>query len=351
MSRSSLRRRGFTLVELLVVIAIIAALIGLLVPAVQKVREAANRIKCANNLRQMGLALHNYHDAQGQLPPGVEGWQTPWERAPNKGTHAYWSWMALILQFIEQDNVYMMADAWSHQSDNDPPNSTSWWCPWGDVWNNWAQTGSPNPGLSTLVRLYICPSESRNLLVEDFGIPGVFPATRIAFTTYVGVAGTRQKPWAGGFFIPLPPDPTDGVLFFRSKVRLIDITDGTSNTLMVGEHPPSTDLFAGWWFAGSGYDVSGRGDVVLGPREYDYVECLNNPNCVGVGPFNCSRDDVGFKPGSIWNNCDQVHFWSQHIGGGNFLYADSSVRFLPYAANTVLAQLMSRNGGEVIPEF
>src|SRR5262249_44844646 len=158
--------------ELLVVIAIIGVLIGLLLPAVQKIREAANRIKCANNMRQIGLALHNYNDSQGRLPPGTEGWQTPWLPAPNTGTHYGWSWMASILPSIEQDNLYRTADEWSHRGDKAPPDTTFYWFPWGDFWDNWAQTGSTNPAMSTLVNLYQCPSESRNLLVEDVGLAG-----------------------------------------------------------------------------------------------------------------------------------------------------------------------------------
>src|SRR5262249_14422666 len=151
-------------------------------------------------------------------PPGTEGWQTPWLRSPNEGTHYGWSWMAAILQFIEQDNLYRTADEWSHLGDNALPNTTYYWFPWGDFWNNWDQTGSTNPAMSTLVHLYICPSESRNLLVEDIPPLPWFPTTSIAFTTYLGVAGTRKKHWDNIFFYPLPPDRSDGVLYFRSKV-------------------------------------------------------------------------------------------------------------------------------------
>src|SRR5947209_8313350 len=105
--RSASRRTGFTLVELLVVIAIIGILIGLLLPAVQKIRDAAGRIKCANNLRQIGLGLHNYNDTMGQFPPGVSNpAQRPWLAGQNYGFHAYWSWLAELMPFVEQDNLW-----------------------------------------------------------------------------------------------------------------------------------------------------------------------------------------------------------------------------------------------------
>src|SRR5262249_59609426 len=113
-----------------------------------------------------------------------------------------------------------------------------------------------------------------------------------------------------------------GVLHFRSKVRITDITDGSSQTFLVGERPPSADLNWGWWW-GTGYDLSGRGDELLGPREYDFaaaVGCSANPK-------------VGFQPGRIQANCDQSHFWSLHIGGANWLLGDGSVKFVTYSVD------------------
>src|SRR5262249_20575983 len=128
----------------------------------------------------------------------------------------------------------------------------------------------------------------------------------------------------------------NGILYWTSKVRIADVTDGTSNTLLVGERPPSVDLYYGWWFAGAGWDGSGEGDVVLGARAYNYAASIG-----------CPASSVGFQQGDLKNPCDQAHFWSLHIGGANFLFADGSVRFLTYSANSILPALCSRNGGEV----
>jgi prepilin-type N-terminal cleavage/methylation domain-containing protein/prepilin-type processing-associated H-X9-DG protein len=391
MMRTS-RRSGFTLIELLVVIAIIGVLISLLLPAVQKIREAANRTQCLNNCKQMGLALHNYHDTFKRFPPGTDSGPRPWRQSPgNTGYTRYWSWMAYILPFIEQDNVWNMAVQWSHQGDpitisggSGPPDflgctpSSYFYTPWGDWFNAFANTKGPNPALGTVIKTYICPSEIRNLGAEPIILSSDNVTTSpVAFTEYLGVAGLQgdfgipADPAPTGFAVPQPPE-FNGILVYsdrttKRKVNFASISDGSSNTLMVGERPPSIDLASGWWFAGSGFDGSGIGDVMMGAREWLYATNIPSGNVSGVYGTGCPLTAVGFQPGSINDNCAQTRFWSWHPGGANWTFGDGSARFItytidtpsappptppttgsPYGTVTTLMQLATRNGGEVI---
>jgi prepilin-type N-terminal cleavage/methylation domain-containing protein/prepilin-type processing-associated H-X9-DG protein len=320
-------RNGFTLIELLVVIAIIAILIGLLLPAVQKVRDAANRMYCQNNLKQIGLACHNFNDTMGSLPPGVS------RSGGSPRVYEYWSWLAHILPYIEQDNVYREADTWMRTGDyylTAQPNY--FWWPWGDFWANFA-TAQPNPALGRLIKTYQCPGDSRTLRYETLD------NMKVAFTAYLGVSGVSHTSASS----PLGRDMS-GLIVWRTSypksgggIKVTDATDGLSNTALAGERPPSQDLWYGWWFAGAGYDGSGTGDVLLGARELEYAQsigCSANPK-------------LGLQPGRLTDNCDQSHFWSVHSGGSNFLMGDGSARFVPYGADIILPQMFTKDGGEV----
>jgi prepilin-type N-terminal cleavage/methylation domain-containing protein/prepilin-type processing-associated H-X9-DG protein len=352
------RRSAFSLIELLVVIAIIGVLIAMLLPAVQKVREAANRVHCLNNLKQIGLALHNYHDNFHRFPPSLD-YVAPFFPPPNRGWTYSWSWMAYILPYIEQDNLWNEAITWAHKGDpvTYPPVSSWFFFPPGDWFNNWANTGGPNPAFGTPVKLYACPSEPRNLVVVYEPFPNGVPLA-IAFTDYLGVDGIQGQDanppaWPAG--------DKSGILVSsdfttKRKVNIASITDGTTNTLMVGERPPSADMFSGWWFAPGGFDGSGVGDISLGARETVYASSLAGIIAQQYSGATCPLTKVGFQPGTINDNCDQVHFWSWHPAGANWLFADGSARFLTYGIDnpaqmtpaTTFMQLCTRNGGEVV---
>jgi prepilin-type N-terminal cleavage/methylation domain-containing protein len=345
------RRAAFTLIELLVVIAIIGMLCALLLAAVQQSRDTARRMECANHLKQIGLGLHAFHDLNKRLPAGVDSGGVCYISGPQDYSdgamfpHNYWSWMAQILPYVEQQNLWNQADTWSHGL---PISNLQWW-PWGGFWLS--PITPPNPAEAVVVPIYVCPADGRTLQAEYGDFFGDGQPLYIAFTSYVGVTGSDDPTFpatvssATGLpaALNVPSTNNNGVLFFRSAVPFAEIRDGLSCTLLVGERPPSADLGWGWWFDGSGWDGSGTGDVLLGARSFQYAASLG-----------CDPSNVGFQPGSTPESvCDQVHFWSMHAGGGNFLACDGSVHFLRYPANDVLMQLASRHGGEVasIPDF
>jgi prepilin-type N-terminal cleavage/methylation domain-containing protein/prepilin-type processing-associated H-X9-DG protein len=299
------RRRAFTLIELLVVIAIIAILIGLLLPAVQKVRSTAERLRCTNNLKQIGLALHTYHDQNGTFPPAL----TETTAARPKVEYPYISWMARILPYVEQPAMYAQMQKDSAAQSN----------PWNPT---------PHKGLATVMHVYKCPSDDREYIATR-----AQDGITVAFTAYLGVNGRNLN-------------TNDGILYWNSAVKFLDVTDGTSNTVMVGERPPSYDLVFGWWYAGAGqYDQTrgrntGSTDVDLGTAEFDMKSTAYQAN------LNCPTGPYPFGPGTILNPCDQFHFWSLHSGGSNFLLGDGAVRFFTYDAAPVMSALGTRAGGE-----
>jgi prepilin-type N-terminal cleavage/methylation domain-containing protein/prepilin-type processing-associated H-X9-DG protein len=332
--KHSTYRIGFTLIELLVVIAIIGILIALLLPAVQKVRDAANRTKCANNLKQVGIALHSYHDVNGSFPQGVENpHESPNPTPPNPvGWHPWWSWMATLMPFYEQDNLYKVADDFAHQKDL-------------YAWHN--------PACSMVMPIWTCPADSRTLQVE------FAEGINIGLTEYLGVSGIRGDDYttfnnladkSGILFGSNLSAP----LFTKSRsVRMVEVTDGLSNTLMVGERPPSFEMLFGWWFAGAGFDNSGTADVVLGG--HDLLLYQDQGGLKGDVYRTCKttfpdpNTKLGLQPGDVNQPCDRSHFWSLHSGGANFLLGDGSVRFLNYGIDdTTFQWLCSRNDGMAV---
>jgi prepilin-type N-terminal cleavage/methylation domain-containing protein/prepilin-type processing-associated H-X9-DG protein len=286
-------RRGFTLIELLVVIAIIAILIGLLLPAVQKVREAAARLKCKNNMKQIGLALHSYHDRNDRLPPG---YQTT-VNAAGVETGPGWGWATFLLDDLEQNNLRRQIDV--------------------AVGINAAQHATPRV---QPLKVFLCPSDQE---IGTFSITGT--NATVAHANYVAVFGTNEpedNPAAG-----------NGTFFRNSRVRFGDITDGLSNTYVVGER--SSDIALATWTAAPPNGVV--------PLRRDPTET--------EGHFFLVLGRGDHQPNAPESHIDD--FYSRHAQGLNCLFGDGSVHSVGNSVNpAVWAGIQTRNAGEVItPNF
>jgi prepilin-type N-terminal cleavage/methylation domain-containing protein/prepilin-type processing-associated H-X9-DG protein len=308
------RRRGFTLLELLVVIAIIAVLIGLLLPAVQKVREAANRAQCLNNLKQIALATHDYHDTYQRFPIG---WHKPdiVDGRPTGGTNL---WIEL-LPYIEQDNLYRR---WDNYDDR----------------NNVA--GGTNAVQAQVIKLLLCPSDPLPQPVVYFNAPIAPPWTwgYYGISSYGGNGGTRS------FAFDTSRIPQDGIFFRDSSVCLLGVTDGTSYTFLFGERyhrDPQFDIQQALFPPPTGpFALMGRWALVAGPGTLAMVE-LSTPV-----PINYQ-----VPPGGDLSTLEDraCAFGSGHPGGANFAFADGSVRFVSESiAMATLQALSTRAVGEVV---
>jgi prepilin-type processing-associated H-X9-DG protein len=189
--------------------------------------------------------------------------------------------------------------------------------------------------IETVVALYTCPADSRTAQAQLDSTLGPSPRLR-ALTDYLGVNGTNHLRKDGVLY---PVENLTGLC--PPGVRIADITDGTSQTLLVGERPPPPSNAFGWWFTGAGNTGDGEGDVVLGVRE------TNDP--AGAPPLvSCPSGPYSFTSGNLNNLCDVFRFWSLHSGGAHFLFADASVHFLSYSADGILPEMATRSGGEEV---
>jgi prepilin-type N-terminal cleavage/methylation domain-containing protein/prepilin-type processing-associated H-X9-DG protein len=326
-----MRRKGFTLIELLVVIAIIAVLIGLLLPAVQKVREAANRMKCYNNLKQMGLALHNYHDTNGTFPWGHQD-----------STYYSLPWAVFILPYLEQDSLYKQFD--TTKAFNDPVNQ--------------------GPQARTRVAVYCCPSSPSNgkVFTDTWTAPneiGQNLTWTVSASDYVCTGGV-QGGYRGKFYTNYPGGSAiDGVMQDNRTLRIADILDGTSNTFFVGENGGGPDLYARGRLIASAPNYTGAPPGFGGVEGHAWADTMNGEVWSGNGfDFATGLDDSqrGFgNPNTCILNCNNSGanhggWYSFHSGVVNFAFADGSVRSI--ADNTsgkIVLELITAASGIVVP--
>jgi prepilin-type N-terminal cleavage/methylation domain-containing protein/prepilin-type processing-associated H-X9-DG protein len=319
MSSISLRRCAFTLIELLVVIAIIAILIGLLLPAVQKVREAAARMSCQNNLKQLGLAMHNYHDASGTLPTGGD---------KRSGIRYVMGWPVLILPFIEQNNLRQAIDA-------STANAIFTVMPWRLLT---PPHNGASPLYTTPIKMFACPASELGTLSPDAWSTSNNPinANYQAALHYRGNGGSPLVGLVQGSWSRHAWYSTSGVIYPNSQVKLTDITDGTSNTLLLGETSSAI-----------GRKLMSRSWGDIQPWTWGYYYYGSDTAGWLMIDHKVVTYPIGYA-GSFYTN--ETPFTSAHAGGGvNALYCDGSVHYLPNSTSLTLLQYMAtRAGGEVV---
>lgn len=326
-------RSGFTLVELLVVIAIIGVLVGLLLPAVQAAREAARRMQCSNNLKQMGLALHNYHDTYRRFPLGGN-WKTPWGIIAGRGNRPArgngWAWSAMILPFIEQSALYNQLDFTKRVPE------------------------LPNrPLVASRLSIARCPSASQpdNIMVGTAANPNGFANPGLTTTNYVACAGSFVQ----SAYYDQPDGRKNGILYEDSDINIGSVTDGTSNTFLIGE----TVFFGNGATSGTGsflWDAGWFGRFSAGADgRADAPEAI-----MRVGEFRTNPPRVAA------DNVKRNSFSSFHTGGSQFAFADGSVHFIsetidhnqtawamintgaPLSTMATFQRLCARNDGQTV---
>jgi prepilin-type N-terminal cleavage/methylation domain-containing protein/prepilin-type processing-associated H-X9-DG protein len=314
---ASLSRPGFTLIELLVVIAIIAILIGLLLPAVQKVREAAARSQCQNNMKQLGLALHNFHDTHRVFP--ASGWT---RAGPGNRAGKYVGWRPLILPYIEQQNLQKLFDF----NDN-------WW------------EGSNPAAAAVHVDTFLCPSVPQRAemlsAVAHYPRPGMMFANRLAATDYEAIMGVQ--PASINPHLPnalYNASNRFSVMYRNSRTRVTDVRDGMSSTILVVECAARPLVFRN----GSVSSVA-ENDQGIGWADSEGAFSLDGAttdgSAEGCGPAGgCTK---------VINARNDNEPFSFHHDGGNFLFADGHVQFVDESVSlTVFATLCTKHGGEIV---
>ncbi|MFQ3591726.1 MAG: DUF1559 domain-containing protein [Gemmataceae bacterium] len=332
-----MNRRGFTLIELLVVIAIIAILIGLLLPAVQKVRDAAARMQCQNNLKQLGLGCHNFEGTFNAFPSGFTQDRIPAPSGPFQGHSVFY----FLLPYIEQENLFRSMDA-------------------AVPINN--RTNVPGVRAGTAVKTFLCPAD---VLPQD----GILPHPSLSATPSEFYGATSYRANGGSRPVFATSATNDGVFMatgtaarrapgapMGQQVRLSDILDGTSNTLLFGERSsldPNFDTFtaAGW---NSGSTIVGwsrwypsGGDAGLGNLMGGAFAPINYRTPFAHGQAGAPTTQSAWF---VFQDQRLSSFGSQHTGGANFVFCDGSVRFLPNSTSqSVLGLYCMRADGQVIP--